>query len=371
MPRLLYIMDYEPRGTRTRDHYILALTRLMHNRGWEVRYAFGANLPIEFGKALSEAGGTAVTIPFPFTPASASELVRKMGDYRPDVTQTSFLSAFTGPLLKLKRSGFTKRLIVIDHSSGEVPMRRGVIRLAARLRGWWVGRIVDAVLPVSEAIARRDVERVFLPAKKVHVVHNGIRLVLFPNPPRPLREVVRVVYAGQLIPEKGVLTLLRAHAILRKSGMTNYELLLAGKGPHEATLKDFCATNELNDVRFLGHIDSVPELFGSADIVVVPSEWYEAFGLVVAEAMACGAACLVSDAGALPEVAGDTGLVFKSGNVRDLADRLRELLSDRNLRDRLGRDGRKRVEALFSLEQMLNRHVSVCEDVYYQNGRRT
>jgi glycosyltransferase involved in cell wall biosynthesis len=345
------------------DHFILGLTRSFQRRGWEVRFAFGADLPAEFQTALTEAGGGAVTIPFPFTRQSARELIAKLNGYQPDVTQTSFLSAFTSELVDLKRKGFTRRLVVIDHSSGESPLRRGWKRLAAKLRGWWVGRMVDAIVPVSQAIARRDIERVFLPAHKVRVVHNGIQVHLFPNPPRPTRIVTRVVYAGQLIPEKGVMTLLQAHDRLRKAGVKNYELVIAGQGHQEAELKAFCAAAGREDVQFLGHSDSIPALFGSADVVVVPSIWYEAFGLVLAEAMACGAACLVSDAGALPEVVGEAGRVFRAGDENDLAKRLKELLDDPATCQRLGQAGRVRAETHFTLERMVEEHVAVCEAV--------
>jgi glycosyltransferase involved in cell wall biosynthesis len=356
-------MDYIPRGTRTMDHFILALTREFRSRGWDVRYAFGGELPPEFQRDLADAGGGYTVIPFPFTRSSAEEMIRKLDGYRPDVVQTSFLSSFSVPLLNLKRRGFAKRLVAIDHSSGETPRRTGLKGAFARLRGWWVGRIVDAIVPVSAAIAKRDIERVFLPAEKIRVVYNGIQLSLFPSPTRPTRGLLRVVYAGQLIPEKGVLTLLRAHLRLRKAGVGNYELLVAGKGGQEAELKAFCATSGLDDVQFLGHIDSIPELFGTADVVVVPSAWYEAFGLVLAEAMACGAACLVSDAGALAEVAGEAGRVFRSGDDADLATKLKGLIDDPELCRSLGRAGRLRAEKLFTLERMVDEHIAVCEAV--------
>jgi len=63
----------------------------------------------------------------------------------------------------------------------------------------------------------------------------------------------------------------------------------------------------------------VAELFAWAEVVVVPSRWAEAFGLVAAEAMAAGAAVVVSDAGALPEVVGDAGRVFPAGDAAALA----------------------------------------------------
>lgn len=363
MPRLLHIMDYEPRGTRTFDHFIIGLSRELNAKGWDVRFAFGAEPPVAFQQALAAEGAGYVVIPFPFTRASARELLHRLGDFRPDVTQTSFLSSFCWPLLKLKLTGRLGRLVVIDHSSGQAPVRRGLSRMVARFRGWAVGKIVDAIIPVSRAIAKRDVERVFLPAHKVRVVYNGLLLDRFPNAQRPPREILRVVYAGQLIPEKGVMTLLEAHAALRTAGSTGYELLVAGQGAQEHELREYCRTAALNDVQFLGHVDAIPELFGTADIVVIPSNWFEAFGLVLIEAMACGACCLVSDAGALPEVIDGAGSVFRSGDAGDLAAKLKELLEDKVGRKRMAEVGRARVESLFTLAIMIDQHLAVCEEV--------
>ena len=153
MPRLLHIMDYEPRGPRTFDDFILGLSRQLKAKGWEVRFAFGAEPPAAFVDALATHGAGYVVIPFPFTRTSARELKHRLGDFRPDVTQTSFLSSFCWPLLKLKLTGRLGRLVVIDHSSGQAPIRRGVTRMLGRLRGWAVGKIVDAIVPVSQAIA--------------------------------------------------------------------------------------------------------------------------------------------------------------------------------------------------------------------------
>jgi glycosyltransferase involved in cell wall biosynthesis len=363
MHRLLSIMDYVPRATRTIDHFILDFARAVRERGWELKIAVAGKPSPQFAQALTERGVECVVIPFPLTQASIRELRRQLGGYRPDLVQASFISAFTGALLRLKRSGFTRRLIVIDHSSGETPLRRGWRRLASRLRGWRVGRTLDAILPVSQTIARRDIERVFLPTEKVRVIYNGIRLCDFPNPVRSTRATPLVAYAGQLIPEKGVMTLLRAHVRLRREGATGYELVIAGSGCQEEELKKFCLESECDDVRFLGHIDGVVDLFGSAGVVVVPSEWQEAFGLVATEAMACGAACLVSDAGALPEVVGDAGLVFRAGDDADLARKLESLLRDPDERRRLGQAGRRRVEMNFTLDRNVSEQIAVCERV--------
>jgi glycosyltransferase involved in cell wall biosynthesis len=356
---LMHLMAFVPRGTRTLDHYILGQARCLRDRGWAVRYAFSAEPPPAYAADLAAAGATWTVVAFPFDRTAAKRLRQHNADFRPDVLVTSFMSPFNRSLLGLKLGGFARKLVVLDHASGVTPTRTGVRRLATWLRGRAVGRVIDALLPVSHANARRAVERVFLPARKVRVVHNGIRLDLFPAPPRPPRKILRVAYVGQLIPEKGVATLLAADAQLRAAGVTGYELLVAGKGPQEAELKALAHPS----VQFLGHVDDVPALFGSADIVVVPSVWAEAFGLVVAEAMACGAAVLVSDAGALPEVVGGAGVVFRADDADDLAAKLRALLADSETRTRLGAAGRHRAFNYFDIDRSVRECVGVCEAV--------
>ena len=359
MPRLVHLLDYVPRGTRTIDHSALALTQALVMRGWEVRFVFAHEPPAAFRDELTQTGAISFAVQFPFTRQSARDLKRRLNGFRPDILMTSFISPFNLALLSLKIGGFTRRLVILDHASGTTPARRGWKRILTQLRGRLAGRVIDAILPVSHANARRAIERVYLPANKVKVIPNGIRLELFPAPTRPIREKVRVVYAGQLIPEKGVLTLLKAHEQLRNTGMSDYELLIAGAGAQADELRAFCQTAGLDDVQFLGHVDSVPELLGSADIVVVPSEWAEAFGLVVAEAMACGAACLVSDAGALPEVVGEAGIVFRAGDTQDLASKLSMMISNDAVRQNLGQAAHLHAQHDYDIKDMIQSYVDV------------
>ena len=363
MLRLLHIMDYEPRGTRTFDDFIIGLAREAVTRGWLIDFAFGAEPPEDFANKLAEAGARHVVTSFPITNASRRLLFKKLGDVKYDVIQTSFLSVFSWQVLWFKLGGMCRHLVVIDHSSGAGRDRRGLMRMVAKIRGSFAGWVVDAIAPVSHTIAKRDIEKVFLPKHKVKVIYNGVVLDRFPNPERPPRELVRVVFAGQMISEKGVLTLLKAHEILQRRGQLNHELLLAGKGAQESELKDYATTASLKNVQFLGHIDSIPTFFGEADIVVVPWMGFEAFGLVLAESMACGAACVVSDSGALSEIVGDAGLVFKAGDESDLADKLQRLILDPSLRQKLRAAGRKRVEKKFRMRKKISQQFGLCESL--------
>jgi L-malate glycosyltransferase len=361
--RLLYLLDYAPRGTRTLDDFIHALSRRMTDDGWEVTLAFGRPPAPGFSRQLARLGARWLAAPFPFTRRSARQLVAELAGERPDVLLTSFLSPFTWPVLALKAFGYARRLVVIDHASSEAPVRHGVGGLMALGRGWLVGRLVDAIVPVSEANARRATGRVFLPARKVRVVPNGVEIERFPPAERPVGHTVTIAFAAQLIPEKGAITLLRAAERLRDRGARNVDWLVAGDGPQAADLRAFCADRRLDRVSFLGHVDDMPALLARADVVVVPSVWAEAFGLVTIEAMATGAAVVVSDSGALPEIVRGAGLVFPAGDDAALADRLVALVRSPELRRQLGRAARRRVEERYTLDRRVARLAGLCAEL--------
>lgn len=362
-PRLVYILDYEPRGTRTVDDFLLALARRMTADGWQLTFAFARDPGPVFARELITTGAQYFAVPFPFTWRSARGLIRELQGIRVDVIQTSYVSPFTWPLLALKLFGRTRRLIVLDHASGAAAERRGLRRGLAWLRGRLIGRLVDAFVPVSAANARRGIDRVFLPQHKMRVIPNGVRLDRFRPSDRQTADAITILFAGQLIPEKGVLTLLHAAERVRDRGARNVEWLIAGVGPQAAELQTFCTARGLKRVRFLGHVDDMASLLARADIVVVPSVWPEAFGLVTVEAMATGAAVVVSNAGALPEVVHGAGVVFPAGNDAALADRLIALIRSPELRRRLGRAARRRAEERYSLDRRVARLTALCAEV--------
>ena len=350
--RLLHVLDFAPTGTRTFDHYLLGLAEHAVAEGWEVRHAYGGEPSADFARALESLGVRYHVVPMPFTMASRRALKRQLGAYRPTLTLTNFLSAFTPAVLAMKLLGDTPRLVVRDDSSGMAPPGNSVRRVLRKLRGRFAGRVLDAQLPVSAFVARRSVGDMGLPAGKVHTVYNGIDVDRFPYRERVPGPALRVAFAGQLMAEKGIDTLLTALAQLQADGVA-FEARLAGRGPAEGELRAHAVALQLVGVRFLGHTDSVPDLFAWADVVVAPSRWAEAFGLVAAEAMATGAVVVASDAGALPEVVGAAGRVFPAGDAAALAGVLRELAADPGERRRLSTAGRRRVVETFPLRDMI------------------
>jgi glycosyltransferase involved in cell wall biosynthesis len=187
--------------------------------------------------------------------------------------------------------------------------------------------------------------------------------VYFPRPEAPafkerLRqspEEVLLGYVGRLVPEKGLSTLVKALSLLQD---LTWRLVIVGSGPYEANLRKEAAALHIADqmtfVGFIPHADA-PAYMSALDVLVVPSEtqpnWKEQFGRVVIEAMACGVPVVGSDSGEIPNLIRTTrgGLVFAERDSRQLAQTLRTLISDGELRGRLGDAGRQAVVGCFTL----------------------
>jgi D-inositol-3-phosphate glycosyltransferase len=203
--------------------------------------------------------------------------------------------------------------------------------------------------------------------QRVRVLPCGVDLDLFdPDGPADLRPPGRrrIVTVGRLVQRKGVDTAIAALAELCRADRSSpraldAELLVAG-GPDPSALdqdeearrlKGLAGRLGVEDrVHLLGRVEraKVPHLLRSADVVVcVP--WYEPFGMVAVEAMACGVPVVASAVGGLVEtvVDGVTGLHVPPRDSERLAAALATLLADHRLRARLGDEGVRRARARY------------------------
>jgi D-inositol-3-phosphate glycosyltransferase len=167
------------------------------------------------------------------------------------------------------------------------------------------------------------------------------------------------VYAGRFEQTKGILTLLRAFRIFLRHGR-DAKLILAGGAaedidpksglPMKAHLRAAVAGMEKR-VTFLGPLgqQELADLFGRATAVIVPS-YYESFGMVAAEAQACGTPVIASEVGGLQDVVQDgrTGLLVSAKNPADLSRSMRRIAGDPEFAERLGRQARKRARKVFN-----------------------
>ncbi|MDP2229622.1 glycosyltransferase family 4 protein [Methylotenera sp.] len=155
-----------------------------------------------------------------------------------------------------------------------------------------------------------------------------------------------VLFLGRLVKEKGIDTLLKAHA----NSSARWRLVVAGTGPLGDVLKV-----QYNPSILVGYLagDALKEMIDKASLIVVPSEIYENCPMSVLEAMAYGKPVVGSRLGGTMELVeeGKTGLLFEAGNVNELTSALDKLMASSELRRQLGEAGRKRVEAFYSLDK--------------------
>lgn len=169
---------------------------------------------------------------------------------------------------------------------------------------------------VSRFILRKHLEYKPGLAEKASVLYNFVTPQADAQAP-----IVRgnyFLFFGRLVPEKGILTLLRAFV-----HRPELPLKLVGTGPVEDAIRAFINDHEMDHVEVLGYQtgDALAAVVRQASFTIVPSEWYESFGLTVAESMAAGTPVIASNLGALPELVQDesNGFLFQAHDAFDLS----------------------------------------------------
>lgn len=175
------------------------------------------------------------------------------------------------------------------------------------------------------------------------------------NTPEP-----RVLFVGRIVGYKGLIYLLRA---MKEVSAT---LLIAGDGPLRSRMELLAQQYGLTDrAHFLGSVTEEMKwaLYHSADVFVLPSIGRnEAFGYVLLEAMHAGCPLITTD---LPTGVrtvnreGESGLVVMPGNEKDLASALQKILSNKNLKEKLSKGSKQRVEREFSFAETICKTESI------------
>jgi glycosyltransferase involved in cell wall biosynthesis len=229
----------------------------------------------------------------------------------------------------------------------------------------------DAVHAVSQAIWRRAQERGCPPERPHRIITDAVDVGWF-EPPRRAAEAVgmaqrplRLLSVGRLHWKKGHEHALAAVRSLVDRGI-EVEYRIVGDGEHreptQFAIDDLGLTER---VALLGArtADEVRDLLAWADVFVHPS-LTEAFGVAAIEAQAMALPVVCSDAGGLPEnvVDGQSGFVVARRDASAMADRLAELARDAGLRERMGREARRRAETTLSVEHQLD----AFEDLYHE-----
>jgi glycosyltransferase involved in cell wall biosynthesis len=220
------------------------------------------------------------------------------------------------------------------------------------IRRWLSGRADMNILP-TEWLGT------VLKLRRMSRVHHGISPVSSLASAEPSPSTFG--FQGRLVSTKGINLLLRAAAQLRHEGY-NFRIKIVGDGPELNRLKLMAAESGV-DIEFLGHIpeNRLQESLSDVSTIVMPSLGGEVFGLVASENMQRGKLLIVSDLGALREVVGDAGLIFRTGDADDLASCMRRVLDNPTLTRSLGSAARSRIEHVFRRDRMIQEHIRIYE----------
>lgn len=232
----------------------------------------------------------------------------------------------------------------------EPPLKRGLLRLQDVGFGLSAYRIARALIVETSLEAR--LVREFAPADRIRIIPPGVDLEPWRRSPKTARPADLperfLLFAGRIAPNKGLTHLVEALALLPPA--QRLPLVMLGQDWGERTrLEELArARGVASSVLWRGHVESDDEfrsIFRWATAFVLPSEW-EAFGLVLLEAMAAGVPIVATRVGGVPEVLdeGKAGRLVPYGDPAALAQAIREVVESPTLRGELTAEGARRVE---------------------------
>ena len=340
------------------ERHLLTLLPALRERGVDVRFLGlddPSRAPEPFYREL-EVPHERVLAPRDLDPALAARVFRAVRHARADVVHTHLVHA------DLYGGLGARRLVSTKHNDD--PFRTGAFRFVERALAARAARIIA----ITESLARFQIERVGLPARKIVTIHYGLDTppsAWGTNPPDDVPADARVLLAVcRLERQKGIDVAIRALAELRHD-VPQAELVVLGEGPERAYLETLA--RELGvPVHLLGRVPDVAAWLGRAEVLVHPVRW-EGFGLAVLEAMLAGLPVVATRVSSLPElvVDGETGILVQPDNAGDLADGLRRALSDGA---GLGAAARRRAQERFSVAQMADATLDVYRSVVRGDG---
>ncbi|MEU3623424.1 glycosyl transferase [Amycolatopsis coloradensis] len=217
---------------------------------------------------------------------------------------------------------------------------------------WWTG--VSRFFCISRA-QREVLIAAGMPAERLAVKYN------FVADPGKTRKGAgeHVLFLGRITEEKGIGLLMKAWDRLTAVGGPLPPLVIAGTGPMQDEVARWAHGRD--DVRYVGlqSKEECRDLIARSNAVVAPSEWLEAFGLVVVEAMAAGVPTVAAGHGAFRELVEDgvTGLLHEPGDPESLAARLREVVGDAERNQEMGWAARLVYEQEFTPKIGLERLI--------------
>lgn len=226
------------------------------------------------------------------------------------------------------------------------------------------------------AAARNVLIEAGVPVTDARVIHTGLDIKRYLNDDEPYLltrqdQNLKLLYAGRIFPEKGLVTVIEAiDQLVNSQGKRNIRFSLAGTGSaeYETHLRQLVNQAGLNEyVSFLGWVPpaEMPALLQQFDVLLLPSIWPEPFSRAVLEGMITGLVVMATRTGGTPEIIvdGENGFLFTPTDAEDLANKIAHLVDHPQSCDQIGYAGRQTVLKRFTMTKMMDEIESYLEEV--------
>lgn len=267
------------------------------------------------------------------------------------------------------------RPVVLDHSSGFLSNEKSALGRLMRLYERWATHVVGRANPEYYCVSRRGIawlKTLGIDAKGV--IPNSIDAEEYRalSSGRQWRNEygiygdVLIVYAGRLIPEKGILKLIQAMDLLK--GTMRCRLLIAGDGPLRETVQNL----QSESVDYVGSLspEDMSSLFSEADIFCLPTEYPEGLPTVLLEAAVQSTGIIVSDTGGSEEVipTDEHGIVLDDTSSESIASAIDAFVCDSGYLNRAQHNVNRHVSHSFSWSRTASMLLSACAAAGKGNG---
>jgi glycosyltransferase involved in cell wall biosynthesis len=359
-----FLLNTCPATWASKEEFHARLCAALHQRGGSPVLALSDEPPVEIRRRLEASGAEVVALPYRGVSLGYFKALRHLIATRHISLVHMRYFDYSSTLPWVARLAGARRIVLTDANGGDWTAR-GLKAALLRWRTKCVSSPVDMVIAISEFVERRLVSA-GLEKAKIVTIYNGIDLHLFrPDPAvrASLRQKLGIQPDEIVICTVGVLRALKhpeiplqALAVLARRGLP-VRLLVAGRGPMRPELEALAGDLGIAEhVLWLGHSGEPWTVFQMSDLFTLATTG-EAFGFVVAEAMACGVPAVCARSGGFPEVIDDgtTGLLATTLSPDDFADKLQVLIEDAGLRGQFALRAAERATTLFGVDSSVSR----------------
>ena len=246
------------------------------------------------------------------------------------------------------------RILMTEHNS----YNRRRSSVFGKFLDYFIYYQFNQIIAISDGV-RNSLSKHINNSKKIFVIHNGIEIKFKKFQKRKKNKKIRMISVGRLHVQKNYENILLAISKIKE---LDFEYSILGSGNKEKYISIINSLEIEDKVKILGFRNDIPEILKKTDIFIMASKW-EGFGLAAVEAMNSGLACIYSNVEGLRELfLGNEfdGLKINPSDSDDIAEKIKKLVENYDLRQKLGKNAHDRSKA-YSVQKMLEKYLKLYE----------